>query len=85
MYTDGCVIARFSKNPVTGYTQLVKVSSTEYKAVVDSSITRIMAPGAINVDINVAQTSGEVTDGKYNMQTGVQIGSLSKITTKNES
>jgi len=85
VYTDGCVIARFSKDTATGYTRLVRVSETEYKAVVDSSSTRIMAPGAINVDINIAQTSGDVTDGKFNMQEGIQIGSLSRITTKNES
>lgn len=85
VYTDGCFIARFSKNAATGYTQLIRVSETEYKAVVDSSLSRVMAPGAINVDVNVAQTSGEVADGKYNMQASAQIGSLAKITTKNES
>ena len=85
VYTDGCVIARFSKVSASGYTSLVRISETEYKAIVDSSITRLFAPGSITVDLNIVQTSGDLTDGRLNMQASQQIGSISTITTKNES
>lgn len=85
VYTDGCKKAMFSKTSKSGYLQLSKVSSNEYSGIIDSSITRLMTPGTLNIEINIAENEASVSDGKWNLIQRGTFGVLRKSLVKIES
>lgn len=85
IYTDGCKKAMFSKTNKEGYAQLMKVSSTEYSSIVDSSITKLMASGSLILEINIAENEASVSNGKWNLIQRAHIGVLHKSIIKKES
>lgn len=62
----GAVLAQFSKDGAGDFTALVKVTATQYRADVVSSLTKTAALGAYNIDVNVVQTDAEYEDSKKN-------------------
>ncbi len=85
VYTDGCKKAMFSKTTKAGYLKLSKASSTEYSGVIDSSITKLMAPGSLNLEINIAENEASVSAEKWNLIQRATIGVLRKSLVKIES
>ncbi|PXV61169.1 hypothetical protein CLV62_1252 [Dysgonomonas alginatilytica] len=85
IYTDGCKKAMFSKTIKEGYIKLSKVSNTEYSAILDSSITSLLAPGALKIEINIAETEASIPDGKWNLIQRATFGVLKKSLIKIES
>jgi len=85
VYTDGCKKAMLSKTDKSGYSKLSKVSSTEYSGIIDSSITKLMAPGSLSIEINIAENEASVSDGKWNLIQRGTFGVLRKSLVKIES
>lgn len=85
IYTDGCKKAMFSKTTKAGYLKLSKVSSSEYSGIIDSSVTKLMAPGTLNLEINIAENEASVSDGKWNLIQRGAFGILRKSLVKIES
>ena len=84
-YTDGCKKAKLSKTLLAGYGRLSKVSSTEYSGIIDSSITKLMNPGTLFIEINIAENEASVSDGKWNLIQRATLGVLRKSSIKIES
>lgn len=85
IYTDGCNKAMFSKTTKTGYSKLLKVSSTEYSGIIDSGITKLMSPGTLNIEINIIQNETSISDGIWNLIRRGTLGVLRKSLIKIES
>lgn len=85
VYTDGCKKAMLSKTTKSGYSKLLKVSSTEYSGIIDSSITKLMSPGTLRIEINIAENEASVSDGKWNLIQRGSFGVLRKSLVKLES
>lgn len=85
IYTDGCKKAMFSKTAKEGYIQLNRTTSTEYAGIVDSSLSKLIAPGALFLEINIAESETDISDGKWNIIQRAPIGTLRKSLIKIES
>ncbi|MFV0419832.1 MAG: hypothetical protein ACK5KT_14020 [Dysgonomonas sp.] len=85
IYTDGCKKAMFSKTNRQGYSQLKKASKNEYYGVLDSSISTLMAPGTMTMEINIAESEPDLVEGKWNFISKPIIGVLKKSLIKIES
>lgn len=85
IYTDGCKKAMFSKTYKSGYDKLLRVSNTEYSGIIDSSVTTLLAPGALIIEINIAEDKAPTSDGNWNLIQRASFGSLRKSLIKIES
>lgn len=85
IYTDGCKKAMFSKTSKVGYIQLNRTTSTEYAGIVDSSLSKLIAPGVLFLEINIAESETDISDGKWNIIQRASIGTLRKSMIKIES
>lgn len=85
VYTDGCRKAMLSKTTRDGYGRLYKVSNNEYSGIIDSSITKLMSPGTLSIEINIAENEDSVSDGKWNLVQRGSFGVLRKSLIKIES
>lgn len=85
IYTDGCKKAIFSKTSRAGYSQLRKASENEYYGIIDSSISKLMSPGTITLEINIAETDTDLVNDNWNFIEKTIIGRLKKSLVKIES
>ncbi len=82
IYTDGCKKALFSKTERDGYVTLGRSSSFEYTGILDSSITKLMAPGVLILEINLAKNIISIV---WNIIRKASVGVLKKSLIKIES
>ncbi|MDR2003952.1 MAG: hypothetical protein LBQ74_13045 [Prevotella sp.] len=86
VFTDGCKKAMFSKTEKAGYIKLSRINETEYFGVIDSSITKLMAPGALIMEINIENIIGiDHGNNPFNIIKKTVFGSLKKSLIKIES
>lgn len=85
IYTDGCKKAMFSKTDRQGYSQLKRAGKNEYYGVLDSSISSLIAPGTMSMEINIAESEPDLVEGKWNFISKPIIGVLKKSLIKIES
>lgn len=85
IYTDGCKKAMFSKKERSGYAMLLKADENEYYGIVDSLITKLMAPGSIIMEINIAEADTGLVSDNWNFIDKTIIGRLKKSLIKIES
>jgi len=85
IYTDGCRKAMFSKTSRSGYVQLQKASINEYFGIIPSDITKLMAYGALTLEINIAESEKDLIADNWNFIEKAVIGSLKKSLIKIES
>lgn len=85
VYTDGYKKVVFSKSRRDGYIQLGRNSECEYWGIIDSSVTKLMSPGTLNIEINIAENEASVSDGKWNLIQRGSFGILRKSLIKIES
>ena len=62
---DGTVLIKFNKAGSTGFTALLKVSTTVYEAIIPSSITKD-ARGSYQIEGNVAVTDSDYESSQEN-------------------
>lgn len=83
--TDGCKVIKLSKTEKEGYITLKRNSEYQYVGIIGSNETKLLAPGVINIEINLAYTTEYADSGKWNViQRGV-LGVLRKSLIKKES
>ena len=62
LYTDGCLISKFSTNQAQGFYRLNIVSNDDISGVLPASATKLMAPGVITIEIRAVYRGSVMID-----------------------
>ncbi len=84
-FTDKCSVIKFCKGSKSGYQTLTKVDAFTYKCNLESSQTKTLTPGTLFVEVNIAETNTDITDGKFNLITRSVVCQLLNSSIKYES
>jgi len=60
------ILAKFSKAGANGFTALKKITTTNYKAIIKSEITKDATKGYYDLDVNVVETNADYDSSEKN-------------------
>lgn len=81
----GTALIKFSKAGGTGYTALDKISTTEYEAIIPSSVTTSATVGRYRIEGNVVVTDADYDESEENQITVSDYINLVDSTIKSDS
>lgn len=84
MYSDGASIVKMSKVSKAGYLQLLKKTEYKYSCIVSGSLTKLLAPGVLFIEVNIVNASADTSDGRLNRIQKTPIGIIHKSLVKVE-
>ena len=85
IYTTQIDIKLFSKtNRTPSYVQLIRISATEYKGILEGIVSAGMKSGDMTLEIWTATTDSQISTGRFKSAGRGIIGNLYDISTKNE-